>query len=213
MLFIGTTNKDKVREIAALVAPLGIEVQPVALDIPEPFDTIRENAWEKARLYAAHTGGVVLAEDSGLFIHALKDLPGPWSARFCDMDLETQTEKAPDPPRPREETDRLNNQRVLSLMEEVPDGNRVAEFRIHLMISQAGKNAPLYSIETAYSGVITREPRGTHGFGYDPIFVGNDTFGKTLAEIDRARKNLRSHRKMALDGFYAWASQHLEILT
>lgn len=214
MLHIGTTNDGKIREIAALVAPLGIEVAPMSLDIPEPHNTLRDNAWEKARAYAAHCGGVALAEDSGLFIRALNDLPGPYSARYSRLDRTTMKERPLEDPAPsREDIDRLNNSLVLWEMATVPPEKRVAEFRICLMVAKAGDTTPLYTVETAYPGVIAPEARGTEGFGYDPIFIGNDTFGKTLAEIDRARKNLRSHRKAALDGFYAWASQHLELLS
>lgn len=209
MIHIGTTNPGKVREIASLLAPLGIDVGTLSLDIPEPWDTIAQNAAEKARAYAAHTGGVVLAEDSGLFVSALGDLPGPWSARYCDVDPVTRKETPTS--RNRAETDRLNNEKVLRDLTGVPIERRAAQFRICLVVRDPAHE--LFRVETSYSGWIADAPRGDNGFGYDAIFIGADTFGKTLAEIDAHRKNLRSHRKMAMDALYTWASQHLDVLT
>ncbi len=210
-MFIGTTNSDKVAELAALLAPLGIPVQSVALDVPEPWDTLRENARAKALAYAAHAGGVTLSEDSGLFVAALGDLPGPWSARFYALDLATRRLAAEPRDAPRLVVDIANNDRLLYVMRDVPDDQRAAEFRIALCLA-APDGRVLFETETRYAGWITREPRGANGFGYDPVFVGHTTFGKTFAEIDSGRKNLRSHRKLALDAFYAWASQHTHLL-
>ncbi len=89
-MFIGTTNPGKVAEMASLLAPLGIALHPVALDVAETQDTFEGNAIEKAMAYANHTGGITVSEDSGLVIPVLEGLPGPWSARFADLDLESK---------------------------------------------------------------------------------------------------------------------------
>jgi len=265
MLYLGTTNRNKVAEIAALLAPLGLEVRTVALDVPEPHATLRANAIAKGEAYAKHSGGVAMAEDSGLFIPTLDDLPGPWSARFSDSRLilmpprlrgkmlEISNEspiwtrdniealEANDEPN----RDALNVARVLSLLrdptslghaaigqsaDQVTEGNEhrrilgiighdvpalpphAAEFRVVLVVVHPIRGL-LFEVEARYNGWIADPPRGDRGFGYDSIFVGHDTFGATLAELDVARKNLRSHRKIALDAFYAWASQNLGELT
>lgn len=92
MLVIGTANPRKVREIAAICRPLGVEIDTLELDVEETGDTFAENALIKARAYsAARPGHFVLVEDSGLAVNRLGGLPGPWSAKFHDLDLETRT--------------------------------------------------------------------------------------------------------------------------
>jgi XTP/dITP diphosphohydrolase len=208
MLYIGTTNPGKVAEMASLLAPLGLELKAVSLDVPELGDTFEENALEKALAYAAHSGGVTASEDSGIIIPALDGLPGPWSARFADLDL--QTRRVNPSGRSREEMDRLNNERVLELMKEIEQPRRAAAFKVVLVITQPGK--VLFQASAECHGWIAEEQRGTNGFGYDPIFVGQDTFGKTFAELDPMRKNLRSHRKRVLDEMFMWASQNRSLL-
>ncbi|MBX7221702.1 MAG: non-canonical purine NTP pyrophosphatase [Blastocatellia bacterium] len=208
MIFIGTTNPGKVAEIAALLAPLGVELKPVSLDIEEPAETFEENARLKALAYAEHTGGVTISEDSGLIIPALEGLPGVWSARFADLDV--QTRKVTSSGRSREVIDRLNNQRVLELMQGIEQPRRAALFKVALLVAQPGK--VLFQSVAECHGWIAEEEKGTGGFGYDPIFVGQDTFGKTFAELDPMRKNLRSHRKRALDEMFLWASQNRSLL-
>ncbi len=207
-MFIGTTNPGKVAEIAALLAPLGIELNAVSLDVPEMGDTFDENAVQKALAYAEHTRGVTLAEDSGLIVPALGGLPGPWSARFADLDMETR--RITPSSRTRAEIDPLNTQRILDLMRGIEQPRRAAMFKVVLVVAQPGQ--VLFTTSGECHGWIAEEPRGTKGFGYDPIFVGQDTFGKTFAELDPIRKNLRSHRKRALDELFMWASQNRGLL-
>jgi len=207
-MYIGTTNSDKVAELAALLAPLGIPIHPVSMDVPEPWDTLRANAATKALAYAAHAGGVALSEDSGLFVAALGDLPGPWSARFYALDLATLRLGREMHDADRVVVDRANTERLLYELRDVPDERRAAEFRVALCVATPDGRV-LFETEARYGGWIARERRGTHGFGYDPVFVGSTTFGKTFAEIDGARKNLRSHRRLALDALYAWAARHV----
>jgi XTP/dITP diphosphohydrolase len=208
MLYIGTTNPGKVAEMASLLAPLGLELKAVSLDVPELGDTFEENAIQKALAYADHSGGITASEDSGIIIPALNGLPGPWSARFADLDLQTRQVNSSD--RTREEMDRLNNERLLALMKGIEQPRRAAAFKVVLVITQPGK--VLFQASAECHGWIADEQRGTNGFGYDPIFVGQDTFGKTFAELDPMRKNLRSHRKRVLDEMFMWASQNRSLL-
>lgn len=207
-MFLGTTNPGKTAEIAALLAPLGIELRPVSLDIPETTDTFEGNALQKALAYAAHTGGVTLSEDSGLIVPSLGGLPGPWSAMFADLDRASL--KVTPSGRTREEIDPANNALVLELMEGIEQPRRAACFKVVLIVAQPAK--VLFQSSAEYHGWIATEPRGKEGFGYDPIFVGQDTFGRTLAELDAARKNLRSHRRRVLDELFLWASQNRSVL-
>lgn len=208
MLHVGTTNPGKVAELAALLAPLGVRLQLVSLDMPETKDTFEGNAREKALAYAAHTGGVTLSEDSGLVVPALDGLPGPWSARFADLDLATRTVK--ESGRTRAEIDAANNARLLEVLRDVEQPRRAALFKVVLIVARPGE--VLFEGAGECHGWIADSARGASGFGYDPVFVGQDTFGKTFAELDPVRKNLRSHRRRVLDELFLWASQHRDLL-
>lgn len=208
MIHLGTTNPGKVAEMAALLEPLGVQLVPIALDVEETGVTFEDNARAKALAYAAHTGGITLSEDSGLSIPSLGGLPGPWSARFADLDVATRTVHPSG--RAREELDRLNNTRVLELMAGVEQPRRAAVFQVVLVVARPGE--VLFHAHAACHGWIAEGARGDRGFGYDPIFVGQDTFGRTFAELDPVRKNLRSHRKRVLDELFMWASQNRSML-
>jgi len=222
MIYLGTTNSDKVAEIAALLSPLRVELKTIALDVPETEDTFEGNARLKGIAYAKHTGGITISEDSGLIIPALGGLPGPWSARFCDCILDLATGKvssvAEVHPRGRAEMDVVNNNRVLELLrtnwftreERFKARPAAAMFKVVLVV--ASPSGILFQSSGECHGWIAEEARGTNGFGYDSIFIGQDTFGKTFAELDTPRKNQRSHRKRVLDELFMWASQHRELL-
>jgi XTP/dITP diphosphohydrolase len=205
-LVVGTTNPGKLREIAAICRPFDFEIEALRLDVPETEDTFEGNALLKARAYAAaRPGQVVLVEDSGLDIPALGGLPGPWSANFNDFDTRTRTLR--DSGMTREQLDPLNNARVLRMMQDVPFVDRGASFIIVMLVAR--DTEILFRTERRSQGWIAHEPSGTNGFGYDPIFVGADTFGKTYAELDAARKNLRSHRRNALRDLSTWIAGFL----
>ncbi len=200
-LVVGTTNPGKLREIAAICRPIGVEIEPLQLDVPETEDTFDGNALLKGRAYsAARPGNVVLVEDSGLEVGALSGLPGPWSANFNDLDIETR--KLRESSLSREQIDPLNNERVLELLQGVSLSDRGASFVVVMLVVRDGE--VLFRTEGRASGWIAMAACGTNGFGYDPIFIGSDTFGKTYAELDSARKNLRSHRKDALRSLSTW---------
>jgi XTP/dITP diphosphohydrolase len=215
-LFIGTTSPGKLGELVALLLPLGLSVEAVGGaeeqdEIEEPstdvLDGFLENARAKALAYAAKTRGVTLAEDSGLAVAALSGLPGVYSARFADLDLATRTVTPSG--RPRELLDPANNRRLLDCMRGFPQPRRAAMFRTAVALAR-GEDL-LFTAVAESHGWIADEARGERGFGYDPVFVGQDTFGKTWAEIDPVRKNLRSHRKRVMDELFFWLSRNMEI--
>ena len=206
-MIIGTTNSDKVREIAALCVPLGIELETQALDIAETADTFAGNCYLKAKGYAAGSPGkFVLVEDSGLVVPALDGLPGPWSARFAHLDVASRRVRDV-AVLSRAEIDEANNRRLLEMMEDLPLEKRAASFVVHMMVAKDG--LVLFQAEAQSFGWIAFRPEGGNGFGYDPVFIGADTFGKTYAELDGARKNLRSHRAVALRKLELWLSQQV----
>jgi len=181
MLLVATQNRHKAEEIAVLLDGLPVRVVTLAdinpgLDVPETGATFLENAREKAVTAAALTGMLTLADDSGLAVDALGGAPGVHSKRFAD-------------------TDAARNAKLLGLLAAVPDDRRTARFHCAVVIARPGE--VLAEIEETVEGRIIREPRGTHGFGYDPIFLP-DGFDRTQAEMSMEEKNAISHRGKAL---------------
>lgn len=213
--FIGTTNEAKVREIGAILAATGCTfkvTEPVDPDETEP--DFEGNALLKARAYAKHAGGLTISEDSGLIIPSLNGLPGPWSARFSDCQLEGEGETLAikghqQSKRTRAEIDKENNELVLRLMTGVEQPRRAASFMVVLAVATAEGEILWKGVGESH-GWIAQEKKGQGGFGYDPIFVGQDTFGKTYAELDSMRKNLKSHRNRVLKEFKAWLGRFLK---
>ena len=212
--FLGTTNPYKVREFAALMAATGCRLTVTEPVDPEETETTFEaNARLKARVYARHAGGVTICEDSGLIVPALGGLPGPWSARFSDYAGVDAGAGRLSGYRasglPREELDRRNNARVLELLSGVEQPKRAATFKAALVVAEPAGEILFQSIGESH-GWIAEEAAGEGGFGYDPIFVGQDTFGRTYAELDSHRKNLRSHRRRVMQEFKMWLGQCLK---
>lgn len=205
--FIGTTNTNKIREIGSILAATGCAYEPTdPVDPEETEDDFEGNALLKARVYAKHAGGLTISEDSGLIVPALGGLPGPWSARFadCRIDMKSNRVVGHDPSGARrEEIDRRNNELVLRMMSGIVQPRRAASFKVVLAVA-APDGEILFKAMGETRGWIAEEMRGTNGFGYDPIFVDAGTFGKTYAELDSARKNMKSHRRKVLDEFKAW---------
>ncbi len=182
-LVLASNNAGKIREIAALLAPLHIEVLPqsqFAVDeADEPHPTFIENALAKARHAAARTGLPALADDSGICVHALGGAPGVHSARF-----------AGDP-----RSDQRNNQRLLELLADASD--RRAHYYCVLVLLRAVDDPQPLIAEAQWHGEILRVPRGAGGFGYDPLFL-DPSRGLTGAELPMEDKNRISHRGKAL---------------
>jgi XTP/dITP diphosphohydrolase len=183
-LVLATTNAGKLREIRDVLAGLDIEVRALA-DYPaiaEPEETGRtfeENARAKALHYAAATGALVVAEDSGLEIDALDLDPGVYSARFGGDQAPTYPQKFA---------------LIYRMLGERHAPESPARFACALALARPG--AILFEARGTIEGRITAPPRGTGGFGYDPIFY-YPPFGGTLAEMPADRKSSVSHRGQA----------------
>ena len=198
---VGTSNKGKIREIASILSSLGLELIPQSLDIDEYGKTIEENALIKAQGYSKNNPDkFVICEDSGLVVPFLNGLPGAYSARFHSIELDNDLNVLSVPKEEfttdKKEHDALNNKRLVELIKTVPFEKRNAYFEVCFVVMKNGQE--LFKVSKKAHGFITDEEKGNNGFGYDPIFIGNNTFGKTFAELDSARKNLISHRKEAL---------------
>lgn len=188
-LLFATTNPHKVEEVAAILAPLGIEV--VGLDTleerpPEPVEdgaTFADNARRKAVAYARATRRHVLADDSGLEVDALGGGPGVHSARYAGTGAT------------RAERDAANNRRLLEALRGVPDERRGARF-VCVLVLAAPDGRVLAETRGTFEGRIAHAPRGANGFGYDPLLELTGE-GRTSAELEPAEKNARSHRGAA----------------
>lgn len=189
-VLFATTNPYKVREVRAVLEPLGIRV--TSLDslpgsIPEPVEdesTFEGNASLKARYYAQRTGLECLGEDSGLEVSALGGAPGVLSARYAGTSGS------------REERDRANNEKLLRELAGVPRERRAARFVCALCLA-APDGRILATSTGTFEGVIADAPRGENGFGYDPLLYLPD-LGRTSAELSPEQKNARSHRGRAV---------------
>jgi len=183
-LVLASGNPGKIREIAALLAPLAIEVVPQSElqigEADEPHETFLENALAKARHASRASGLPALADDSGLCVDALGGAPGVHSAYYAGREGG------------REQRDARNNQKLLASL----DKDRTAYYAcIMVLVRTPADPLPLVA-EGIWRGEIARAPRGTNGFGYDPLFVVAG--GKSAAELDPAVKNGISHRGIAL---------------
>lgn len=184
-LLLGTRNPGKVKEIANILADSGwsfssLQEFPSVGEAEENFVTFAENAIAKARFYASATGLCALADDSGLEVAALGGAPGVFSARYAG-------ENASDAER------RLL---LLSELAKTSDTDRRARF-VSVVAIASPSGEVLNVSEGICEGTITFAPRGTGGFGYDPLFVP-DGHSQTFAELPETVKNLISHRARAL---------------
>ena len=184
-LLLATTNRHKLDEFRVIFARLPFTLLSLAdiqldMDVEETGTTFLENAELKARTYAQVSGMLSLADDSGLEIDALGGAPGVYSARFMGADTSY------------EERFRA----ILEQLQGLPQEQRSARFRC--VISLAEPSGYCRSVEGVIEGVIADAPRGTNGFGYDPIFLLPE-LGKTTAELPPEHKNRISHRGLAAE--------------
>jgi XTP/dITP diphosphohydrolase len=183
-LLLATTNQGKAREIKKLLAGLNFKIEslvsyPEFGRFQEKEKTFEENSRGKARFYSRQYDGLVLAEDSGLEVEALDGKPGVFSARFSGPGA----------------TDEKNTQKLLRLMNKIPEKERKARFICVVSLARQGKILKVYKGQLR--GKILFEPRGQNGFGYDPVFFYSP-LKKTLAELTTEEKNKISHRGRAL---------------
>jgi XTP/dITP diphosphohydrolase len=182
---LASSNAGKLRELAAILSPLGYElVTQSSLDIdtpPETGTTFAQNALLKARHAARLSGLPAIADDSGIEVDALDGRPGVYSARYAGEGA----------------TDLANLQKMLQELHGVPTDRRSARYQCVIAFARSADDpAPLIA-HGSWEGRVLTAPRGTGGFGYDPIFqpIGLDV---TAAELPAAEKNARSHRAEAL---------------
>ena len=186
-LVAATHNSNKLRELRALLGDLGVELCalgdfPAAPAVCEDGRTFLANARKKAHAVARHAGQFAVADDSGLEVDVLGGAPGVRSARFA-ADAGAGA------------GDQANVALLLQRLQGVPEAERTARFRCALVI--AAPDGRELVAEGRCAGRIIDAPRGTRGFGYDPIFV-HDSDARTFAELAPEEKNARSHRAQAV---------------
>ncbi len=186
-IVVATGNAHKLTEIRDILGKVLPDVEFVSLaqlgdfDDPEETGTTFEaNALIKAEAAVAETGFSAIADDSGLVVDALDGEPGVYSARYAGVHGD----------------DAANNAKLLRNLENVEDADRTARFMSVVALVRA--DGIVLSGEGSCEGMIGHELRGDHGFGYDPLFLPNDTPGKTMAELTPEEKNAISHRFHAL---------------
>jgi XTP/dITP diphosphohydrolase len=199
-LVLASNNPGKLAELAALFAPLGLELVAQGTlgidEAEEPHVTFIENALAKARHAAGGAGGAAIADDSGLCVDVLGGAPGVASAHFAPIEREAGEEREAF----RRRQDLANNQRLLDLLR--GERRRGAHFVATLVaVRRADDPEPLVAIGR-WAGELLEAPRGTGGFGYDPLLY-LPSFARTVAELDRDSKNRLSHRAQAADRMLA----------
>ncbi len=189
-LVVASTNRGKLAELRELLAALPVTVVPAAEllgdampHVEETGATFEENATLKARAIADACVHLTLADDSGLEVDALEGRPGVRSARFAHARA----------------TDAENNAALLSALADIDEAHRTARFRCVLALVDpwAAEGAEPLFADGRCEGSIALEPRGSGGFGYDPLFVLAGS-GRTMAELGDAEKNDVSHRARAI---------------
>jgi len=178
-VLLATRNEGKVRELARILAPYGVALEGAGYEPgPETGTSFAQNALAKAREGVRETGLPALADDSGLSVDALNGMPGILSARWAGAHGD----------------DRANLELVLGQLEDVPDERRGAAFVCAAAYALPDGRSDVVVAEMR--GRLVRAPRGTNGFGYDPIFVP-DGYIVTSAELDPDEKDAISHRGKA----------------
>lgn len=185
-LIIATKNKNKIKEINALLGEMPINILSLEdgnwqiPEITEDGKTFKENAAKKAKTIAQITGKLTLADDSGLIVDALGGQPGVYSARFAGENA----------------TDRENNLKLLQLIKDIQPDRRGAQFICVIAIASPEGKEDI--VEGICRGDIGYLEEGGGGFGYDPIFIPTG-YSKTFAELSMSVKNKISHRGRALE--------------
>jgi XTP/dITP diphosphohydrolase len=179
---LATANPDKAREIRELFADVaGLELwdrPPSLTDVEETETTLEGNAALKAAFVAAATGEAAVADDTGLFVDALDGAPGVYSARYAGPGA----------------TYADNVHKLLDALRDVPEP-RLARFETcAVLIDQHGRRTVTLGV---VHGTIATAPRGTAGFGYDPVFVPDGGDGRTMGELSEHEKHAVSHRGRA----------------
>jgi XTP/dITP diphosphohydrolase len=197
VLLLASANQGKLRELRTILDGLPVELVGLAEvglgdppEVEETGDTFLENALLKARAYAAWSGRAAVADDSGLEVDALGGAPGVRSARYAGPGA----------------GDQANLDKLLAALAGVPPERRTARFRCAAVLVDPGGGE--WHAEAAWEGRVLEAPRGSGGFGYDPVFLP-DGWDRTSAEVDQATKDAASHRGKAFralrPAIEAWA--------
>lgn len=183
---LATRNAAKLDELRRILDDAGLDIELIGTeafadlpDIPETGTTFAANALIKARAVAAHTGLPAIADDSGLAVDALHGMPGIYSARWAG----------------RHGDDRANLELLLGQLADVPESRRGAAF--HCAAAVVMPDGQERFVEGSLEGTVIDAPRGSHGFGYDPVFVPRGE-RRTTAEMTSHEKDAISHRGRAL---------------
>ncbi|MBN2343667.1 MAG: XTP/dITP diphosphatase [Deltaproteobacteria bacterium] len=195
-LIVATGNRGKVKEINAIVAEMGFDVQSLldlegAPEIIEDRDTFEGNAAKKAQTVFDVFGVPTLADDSGLVVDALDGAPGVYSARYGGPGL----------------SDIERYEKLLHELRDVPDEQRTARFECALAFVETG--TPPRIFRGTIEGKISYSPSGDNGFGYDPVFIPIER-QCTMAELSDENKKKISHRGRALRAFEKWLKQTVD---
>lgn len=186
-LLVASKNEKKRRELETILADLDVELVsldafPDAPDVDEDAETFAENAAHKALEYARWSGLMTVADDSGLCVDALDGRPGVYSARYAGGDRSTEA----------------LCRKLLGELGNLEPARRTARFRCAIALATPARVE--FTVEGSVEGRITEAMRGTHGFGYDPVFL-YEPAGRTFAELAPDEKNGVSHRGRALARF------------
>ncbi len=184
-LILSSGNAHKIKEIKEILKDLNIEIVSKDdlgfkdLDVDEDKDTLEGNAFKKAEELSKLVNGIVIADDTGLFVDALNGAPGVYSARYSGENA----------------TDKGNNELLLKNLKDVPMEKRTAYFKTVIAIIL--EDGLKLKAEGICKGRIGFEVHGTNGFGYDPLFIV-EGLGKSFGEMTDEEKNSLSHRANAL---------------
>ena len=219
-VLVATSNPGKIRDLVGAARAHNVEIAPLPdfASLPTVVEdglTFEANARKKAEYYSKYAeGDVVIADDSGLEVDALKGAPGVRSARYAADEGTAQVtaqkkganlghklgHKAHD----ANSDDEANNARLLRELHDVPDEFRAGRFVC--VIAAARNGHTLATFHGTAEGIILREPRGSNGFGYDPLFYFPE-ISKTFAELSAEEKARYSHRGAAFRAFLAWEDE------
>ena len=187
-IVLGTHNQKKLSELQQLLAPYPIVVKSLTdveapIEVVEDGESFQENAQKKASEQAAHLNAWVIGEDSGLVVAALDGAPGIYSARYSGPQA----------------NDATNNEKLLAELETVPDSKRGGYYVSHISLSDPTGKIRI-DCEARCYGQIGRRLVGSHGFGYDPLFVLPE-YHRTFGELGPSVKSILSHRARAMRQF------------
>jgi XTP/dITP diphosphohydrolase len=205
-ILIATSNPGKLRDFAGAAASHGVEIAaiPNFSSLPavvEDGSTFEANARKKAEEYSRYVPGkMVVADDSGLEVDALQGAPGVHSARYAAPDLQNKEPHEAD----ANTDDDANNARILRELQDVPSAQRTGRFVCVLAAACDGQT--LATFRGTAEGIILHAPRGSNGFGYDPLFYFSQ-IQKTFAELTAEEKARYSHRGAAFRDFLEWISK------